>query len=397
MKDNNFELIIGEKPVEEKNEIAEVESTTEVENTTEVESTIEAKTESSEEAAEKSTEKENVVDNDVINEEVENIKKNDVDTSSELDINFGNLEQLKESTTQGKETNTSVQINDDLVLNYLRDNGLEFKSLNEIGKKEQLSESVERFKEFEKETGRGIKDYFYSQRDWKSEAKDVVIKEYLSFKNPNLTEKEIETKLNAVRVTESDREELEDDPRRLNRLESEYNELYSESVNYMSELSSKYKIPNETPKQEVSNEPSKEELKIQREYIDNMANDIDSFQDISIKVGDMGSIKLSLDDEDKEYLKNKTSSINSIMEGWFDKKGKPTSKKILNDVIGLNPVIMKILKNSLTQMHTLVIEHSSNTRRNLTIDKEVKPKQKNNSDVKIYGLKPNNKGVSNIF
>lgn len=104
------------------------------------------------------------------------------------------IENNNSTTQQSQVTEQKVELNDELVLGYLRENrGIEGNSFDEIFKKEEpknvfVNEEVAKINKFIEETGRGVNDFFKLNEDLDSKSDvEILREEYLKSGGSNDT------------------------------------------------------------------------------------------------------------------------------------------------------------------------------------------------------------------
>lgn len=292
------------------------------------------------------------------------------DAKKGLNITFnGKKEEPKK--TDDKPTDTTREtstVDENSVLKFLQEKGLKVSSLSDLSVSETLPEAVEQFKKFNAETGRGIKDFYLLQKDWNKEDKDVVIKEYLRFKHPNLQEDDLADQIDLLRVTEDDEENL--DERSLKQRRLQYNTTYSEALSFLNEKSKEYNTP-------LGNKPaskaqlSKEDIaKAHRPYWDARDNSLTQFNEISLSIDGVGDVKIPISDEDKAYITKRTNTFEDLVQEWVGEGGKSIdTDNLVEAAYWMNPQNrQKALTSMAEQLQVLFLDSFSKQNRNVTLD-----------------------------
>ena len=108
------------------------------------------------------------------------------------------VEEQETETEEQEEEEYDVQdLNENLAFEFIKKSrGLDAESIDDLLKPKEskkLSPEVEKFLEFTEKTGNtNYNDFLSTQKDWSTEGKDVVIKEFLKIENPTLSEKQID-------------------------------------------------------------------------------------------------------------------------------------------------------------------------------------------------------------
>lgn len=204
------------------------------------------------------TEQSEAQSEEVKSEESTNNESNDEEQRLQSEKADGEESQKQESNVQEE-----VSLDEEKVLSYLRDKGLEVSSLDDIKKteKEEIPAELKSYLEYKKDTnGRSYDEYLELQRDWKESNEDEAIKRYLKEKNPFFTEEDINDELSEFKVDEDIDEDS--DIKKKNRNKKK---LFNEAVTYLESQKEKYKAPKEGSSQEQVEIP--EEYKSAKEKL----------------------------------------------------------------------------------------------------------------------------------
>jgi len=298
-------------------------------------------------------------------------EKKDVKPSSEkkLKVSFGNEPKKEEPETPTEPSRETASVDENSVLNYLKNEfGFEIKSLSDLTVNKQLPEAVEKFKKFNEETGRGIKDFYNLQRDWNAEDKDVVIKEYFRFKHPNLMDDDLNSQVDLLRVTEDDEDNLSE--RELKQRKLEFNKVYSDALSFLTQKSNEYNTPLDS-KPAQATKPSKEDIaKAHRPYWDARDNSLKQLNEISFNIEDVGKIKLPISDEDKTFITEHTQTLDAFMKRFLNKDGKTiNTDKLVEDTLWSNPTTrQRMITSIIEQAQVLFLDSFSKENRNVNLN-----------------------------
>lgn len=137
------------------------------------------------------------------------------------------------------------ELDDSSILSYLKDrHSLELNSIDDLKQteKQELSEDVEKFLQYKKETGRGFDDFVNLQKDWTKVNDSSVLTEYYKETKPHLDEEDIKLILSEDFSYD---EEL-DEPSDIRKKKLAYKEELYKARNHFEGLKEKYKAPLES-------------------------------------------------------------------------------------------------------------------------------------------------------
>lgn len=234
-----------------------------------------------------------------------------------------------------------VELDDNLVLNYLKEKGVDVKNFEDLKPKEkiELDAETEKYLEYKKETGRGFEDFSALQKDWKDEPKENVLKALMKAEKPYLKDSDIELLLeDKYGIEELDEYAFESD-KRANRLkEIALEDDYQKGLQLLESQKEKYMV------RRGSDESVPEDFKKAKEIVDNWQkqqkeNEIifeetrkdfqaktDSvftkdFEGFKVKVGEQ---EFSIKPENIESAKSTLSDLSNFDKKFFDENGKLT-------------------------------------------------------------------------
>jgi len=137
------------------------------------------------------------------------------------------------------------ELDDSSILSYLKErHSLELSSIDDLKQteKQELSEDVEKFLQYKKETGRGFDDFVNLQKDWTKVNDSSVLTEYYKETKPHLDEEDIKLILSEDFSYD---EEL-DEPSDIRKKKLAYKEELYKARNHFEGLKEKYKAPLES-------------------------------------------------------------------------------------------------------------------------------------------------------
>lgn len=239
-----------------------------------------------------------------------------------------------ESKEEKKEEAKS-EISDEQVKEYLKAKGLEFENYEDLKPKEQkkLTPEIEKFLEFKDKTGnKNYGDFLATQKDWKEENPDTVIKQLMKAENPSLTEKEIEFRFNKKFGYDEnlDEEDVIQDKQIEKKVELQ------KALNFLDKQKEEYMVPKGSLDADVP-----EEFKKAKEFAENFArqqeentkfatsqrNDFvaktdqiftDSFEGFKTKIGNEEFV---VKPQDLKATKEAQMNIENFQKKFFDEKG----------------------------------------------------------------------------
>lgn len=323
--------------------------------------------------------------------------KSEKPKAEKLEIDFGKTSktETQKPETQKKEQET-VSVNEDSVVKFLKENGFQnIQNLNDLASKVTLPESVEKFKNFHEETGRGIKDFYNLQKDWNSETSESRIKEYLSMKYPDLDDDQIKTQFDVVNVTEDDEEVLT--PRELARAKAEFDKMDSDAVRFLNEKSKEYKTPLESKVPE-SKPPTEEQVNdAHKDYWKQRDKSLNEFKEVSFNIKDLGEIKIAIDEEDRSAISKITHTADTLVGRWKDDKNVvQTNNLVVDTAWGIDSIRNKMLSSIVEQVNALTLDKFSKQNRNVDLDDlNTKGKQKTENNGFMVKLEDKNKEPNN--
>lgn len=154
-------------------------------------------------------------------------------------------EEQQEVVEEVLEKPSEFELDDSSILSYLKErHSLELGSIDDLKKteKQELSEDVEKFLQYKKETGRGFEDFINLQKDWTKVDDTSVLKEYYKETKPHLDDEDI----NLILSEDFSYDEELDDASEVRRKRIAYKEELYKARNHFDSLKDKYKAPLES-------------------------------------------------------------------------------------------------------------------------------------------------------
>lgn len=275
----------------------------------------------------------------------------------------------KKETQQQEKKETESQLNEASVISFLEKQGIKVSSLTEISKKEVLPEAVAEFKKFNEETGRGIHAYYNSKRDWTKEDSDTTIKEYLRYQNVNLTEEDIDTELQLLKLSDEEKEDLS--PREIREVEQKYRKKYAEALGFMKNKAKEYSLPTEEKVDKPKQLTPEEIADAYRPYWEQRDKSLEKLNEVSLNLEGLGTLKMPISQEHKDLIAEATQTQADYFKRWQNEEGKiDTDKSSLDVAWSIEEIRNQFISDLVTQAHTKMAEQFSKEKRNVTIDKK---------------------------
>ena len=292
-----------------------------------------------------------------------------------VNISFKKTEaKIEKAETQQKET---LELTEESVLEWLKDKGVTADKISDLSKKEELSEGVAKFKKFQNETGRGHKDFYNAQKDWSKESKDDTIKEFYKYEHKNISDEDINDRIDLLKVTEEDEENLRD--RELRQRKLEYNSEYAKALEFMKGKTEEYSTPLDSAVQKKA--PTTEEIaESYKPYWEKRDKSLAKLTDVEFNIEGIGDIKLPVTTEHKQKISEITETQDSFINRWAGKDGTIDTDRSSEDTMWSVPEIRnEFIASIVEQAQALIIENFSKDKRNVTLGKEkieqINPKQ----------------------
>lgn len=319
-------------------------------------------------------------------EEIKEVVKPEIDKKAEVKSEPKDETHLKVNFDIKPETSTKDKaplneatplVTESSVIDYLNSNieGLNLKSISDISAlsqpKEELPESVAKFKKFVEETGRTSLEEFYNvQRDWSKEPKDGVLTEFFKSKYPQMSAEDIQEQVELITVTEEDEDTLTD--RELRQRKSDYNKTYSEALGFVTKMSKDYAVPLEKSTLKPQ-EPSQEDIaKAHKPYWDKRDKSIRQLNELKFNIEGIGEIVLPVDQEAKDIVLKTTETVDAMINKYDrDKNGLINTDSLVEDTLwGSRETRQKLIVSMLEQANALILDNYSKKNRNVNLDKQ---------------------------
>lgn len=315
---------------------------------------------------------------------VETAKSDKTEKKPEFKVSFENeVSKTPETNTTKQET---VSVTEEVVSKFLKDNyNIEVDKLTDLSKKEVLPESVAKFKKFNEETGRGINDFYNAQKDWAKESKDDTIKEFYKYQYPEMSEEDIDTRLELIKVSKDDEDEL--DERDLKKRKLDYNTEHSKALSFMDKKSKEFKTPLENQTVQPKKQSPEEIAEAYKPYWDARDKSVNNLKEIKIDLNGIGDIKLEVTDEHRNLVSKNTETEEAFFNRWKDDKGIiQTDKSSLDTLWSIPEIRQSLISSMLEQAHTLILENFSKNNRNVQLDKVAQVNEnESGASIKVVG------------
>ena len=311
-----------------------------------------------------------------------------------VELTFNQEEPKEKASPENTSKETENVITDEAVREYLKTKGLDVDSLDQLSRKETLSEPVQKFKEFEEQTGRGMEDFLNSQRDWSKESKEDTLREFLKYEYPNSTDEDLDTRVELLTLTEEDEDEMS--PKDLKSKKLEINQVYNKALDFMQKKSKEFATPKKADAKPMTEEDA---AKAHRPYWDKRDKSLASLNEIKMRLGD-NEISLTISKEHKAMLATQTQTVDSLFQSYVQeaKEGEVgvNTDSLLLDQAWANPAIRNtLLADFSKQIQSLTIDEFSKKNRNVNLGKQQKvlPNQNSKAGVTISSTSGSSKNM----
>lgn len=227
------------------------------------------------------------------------------------------------------------ELDDNSILSYLKErHSLELGSIDDLKQteKQELTEDVEKFLQYKKETGRGFDDFVNLQKDWTKVNDTSVLTEYYKETKPHLDEEDI----NLILSEDFSYDEELDDPSDIRKKKLAFKEELYKARNHFESLKEKYKAPLESSATSIPEdykeafnfysqykEQSEQEAQLQElrsrafsEKTDGLFNQ--EFKGFEFNLGDKKQV---FKPKDVGQVKEEQSDISNFFSKHLDEKG----------------------------------------------------------------------------
>lgn len=152
---------------------------------------------------------------------------------------------VPKTVTENEVVPEDYVLDNEKVVRYLKDTlDLDIDDLSSLTKKEEreLPEDIKAYLKYREDTGRSFQDFVESQKDWDSENDDVLMKKYVSEKNPFFDKDDVDSEIEE-KYSFDEEYDSESDIKKITR---EKKRILAEAKTYLKEQNEKYKIPLES-------------------------------------------------------------------------------------------------------------------------------------------------------
>ena len=268
----------------------------------------------------------------------EQVKTEDNAVSQEEESN-GQAEEQVIQQQEEKEVEKPFELDDNSILSYLKDrHNKQYESIEVLLNNEQKSQSdpvpedVQKFMDFQKETGRSFEDYANLQKDWSSVDDQSIMREFYAATKPHLDSSEVDYLLSEKYSYDAEI----DDEKEIKKKQIEQKEEVYNAREYFKNLKEKYKAPLESREVEVSEdykqalefynkyrEDSEKGEKLQKErsqIFQEKTNKLfsDEFKGFEFTAGDQKKV---FKPSDISKVKDSQSDINNFFSQHLDENG----------------------------------------------------------------------------
>ena len=247
-------------------------------------------------------------------------------------------EKPAEETTAAEEKTPSSELNDEHVLNFIKDRyNKDINSVEELFETKEsnveLPEDVKLYFDYKKETGRGIEDFYKLQKNYDDMDEDSVLADYLSVQEEGLDLIDIQDIMDDRFGYDSE----EDDEKDIKKKKLAKKRELAKARKFFKEQKDKYKVPLESSGGGLSDEQEnnlnayktmieesnsqKEAVQLMRRNFEERTNKVfgDEFKGFEFSVSDDKSILYK--PGTAEELKNKQMDFNNFVSKFNDENG----------------------------------------------------------------------------
>lgn len=229
-----------------------------------------------------------------------------------------------------------IELSDEKVLSYLKGKGVEvdnFESLKPRTSK-KLNPEIEKFIEFQEKTGNSnYNDFLATQKDWKAESQETVLRELMRLENPTLDAEDIDHLFEKKYVYDEDiDDEYEikdkkiqakiDSQRALSTLEKrkeEYMTVKGFDENIPAEFKEAKTLVDRLRNEQLENEKIVTERRDEFVGLTDKAFEQIATEGFKVKIGEN---EFQIKPKDVKETKNLQSDIANFQKKFFDKDGK---------------------------------------------------------------------------
>ena len=197
-------------------------------------------------------------------EVVEQVEEQQEAVEQQQEVVEQSQEEVEVVSEQETDEPQQFELDDSSILSYLKErHSLELSSIDDLKQteKQELSEDVEKFLQYKKETGRGFDDFVNLQKDWTKVDDFSVLKEYYKETKPHLDEEDI----SHILSEDFSYDESIDEVSEIRKKKIAYKEELYKARNHFDGMKEKYKAPLESSSTSIP-EDYKEAFNFYSEY-----------------------------------------------------------------------------------------------------------------------------------
>jgi len=289
--------------------------------------------------------------------------------------NFTESEETQEQNQEQQQEAPQVTIDENAVINFLKEKGITAESLEDLKPKEQkkLDPLAEKLQEFIEKTGNtDINAFLESQRDWSQENESTRLMAYLQIENPDLSQQQLNRLFNKRYSTEGLDPEYEADA----------DAILDKEIALKQDLRKADAVLEQRKQDFMVNRGSEdllpEDVKGKLSEFDRIAQEQKNYQDVlkrqqetfvaktnELFTGEFEGFKVTVDG--KEYkikpqdvvaTKTKQSDVGNIINKYFDKE-----TGIITDPVGYHKAIFFADNPELAAKHFIEIGRAEEAER----------------------------------
>lgn len=268
-----------------------------------------------------------------VTEESEKSVSEVVNEESNVENQASTQEIANNNEVEDEDEYETIELNEEEAFKFLKEaRGLEVESIDDLltpKEAKKLGPEMEKFLEFQEKTGNtNYNDFLATQKDWKSEDTNNVLKEMLRIENPTLTDKEIDFLFNENYTFDEEfaeeSEQMRKGIRQKTDLQKAYDLLEKRKEEYMVHRGSDEFIPEDYKQAKTIVEQLKTEQETNERFhqekrqeflslTDSVFND--KFEGFKTKIGDTEYV---IKPENLQETKNAQLDIANIQRKFFD-------------------------------------------------------------------------------
>ena len=275
-----------------------------------------------------------VVENESVNTVEDVIEQSSIETTENTDGNNTSSESKNKETESEFE---EIELNEEEAFKFIKNSrGLDVDSLEDLltpKEVKKLTPEVEKFLEFQEKTGNtNYNDFLATQKDWKAEDQNNVLREVLRIENPTLTDKEIDFLFKEKYTFDEEFAEESEVMRKgiaqKTDLQKAYDLLEKRKEEYMVRRGSDELIPEDYKQAKNLVEQIKQEQLANEQFFEEKRNEFvhltdsvfnDKFEGFKTKIGEQEFV---IKPENLQETKNAQMDISNIQRKFFDNNDK---------------------------------------------------------------------------